>query len=54
MTSHQWATNIFIVFLFTDSEVVLHIASQFKTVFAVFPVGPALPPQSEDVSQHAS
>ena len=28
--------------LFKGSVVVLHIASRFKTVFAVFPVGPAL------------
>jgi hypothetical protein len=33
--------------------VVLHVASQFKTVLAVFPVGPALPPLSKDVSWSA-
>ena len=34
-------------------SVVLNIASGFKTVFAVFPVGPALPPQSKDVLRGA-
>ena len=41
------------VCLIKGSVVGLYIASRFETLFAVFTLGPALPPLSEDVSGSA-